>query len=126
MLTATTKQEQAAAVADTTARKIRELRVADGVEHEITKDQLLAAYLNAAFFDNGAYGIQVAAQRYFSTSAQDLNLRQSALLAGIVENPAKYDPIANASPALTRRNEVLARMADVGYITRAQAQATEE
>jgi membrane peptidoglycan carboxypeptidase len=126
ILTATTQQQEEAAVADTTARKIRELRMAAAVEHEMTKDQLLAAYLNAAFFDHGAYGIQVAAERYFSTSAQDLNLRQSALLAGIVENPAKYDPIASASAALTRRNEVLARMADLGYITQAQAQATEK
>ncbi len=124
ILSATTTQQQQEAVADTTSRKIRELRMAAAVEHELTKDQLLAAYLNAAFFDNNAYGIQVAAERYFSTSAQDLNLRQSALLAGIVENPAKYDPIANASAALIRRNVVLARMADLGYITRAQAQAT--
>src|SRR5260370_17449918 len=94
---------------------MRELRTAADVEHELPKDQLLAAYLNAAFFDNNAYGIQVAAERYFSTSAQDLNLRQSALLAGIVENPAKYDPIANASAALIRRNAVLAPIADLRY-----------
>src|SRR5260370_48118 len=126
MLSATTQQPQEEAVADTTARKIREVRMAGGVEEEVTKDQLLGGYLQPAFFANGACGIQVAAERCFSTSALDLNLRQSALLAGIVENPAKYDPIDNASAALTRRNEVLARMADLGYITRAQAQATEE
>ncbi|HEX4660017.1 MAG TPA: transglycosylase domain-containing protein [Streptosporangiaceae bacterium] len=125
ILTATTKQEQAAAVADTTARKLRELRMAAAVEHEMTKNQLLAAYLNAAFFDNNAYGIQVAAERYFSTSALNLNLRQSALLAGVVENPAAYDPFANPSAALARRKVVLERMADLGYITRAQAHATE-
>jgi membrane peptidoglycan carboxypeptidase len=123
ILTATTKQEQAAAVADTTSRKIRELRMAADVEHEMTKDQLLAAYLNAAFFNNNAYGIQVAAERYFRTSALRLTLPQAALLAGLVENPAKYDPFTNSSGALTRRNVVLARMADLGYITRADAEA---
>src|SRR5260370_29875980 len=118
MLSATTTQPQQEAVADTTSRKIRELRMAAAVEHELTKDQLLAAYLNAAFFDNNAYGIQVAAERYFSTSAQDLNLRQSSLLPRIVENPANYDPISHASAPLIRRNVVLARIADLGYITR--------
>jgi membrane peptidoglycan carboxypeptidase len=126
ILTATTKQEQQAAVEDTTSRKIRELRMAADVEHELTKDQLLAAYLNVAFFNNNAYGIQVAAERYFSTSALHLNLRQSALLAGMVENPTAYDPFANPQAALTRRNVVLSRMADLGYITRAQATATEK
>jgi membrane peptidoglycan carboxypeptidase len=125
ILTATTKQEQEAAVADTTSRKIRELRMAADVEHEMTKDQLLAAYLNVAFFDHEAYGIQVAAERYFSTTAQKLTLREAALLAGLVENPSAYDPISDPQAALARRNVVLGRMADLGYITRAQAQATE-
>jgi membrane peptidoglycan carboxypeptidase len=125
ILTATTKQEQDAAVADTTSRKIRELRMAADVEHEMTKDQLLAAYLNVAFFDHEAYGIQVAAERYFSTTAQKLTLREAALLAGLVENPSAYDPISDPQAALARRNVVLSRMADLGYITRAQAQATE-
>jgi membrane peptidoglycan carboxypeptidase len=126
ILTATTKQQQEAAVEDTTSRKIRELRMAADVEHEMTKDQLLAAYLNVAFFDHEAYGIQVAAERYFSTSALKLNLRQAALLAGLVENPAAYDPISDPQAALDRRNVVLSRMADLHYITRAQAQVTEK
>jgi membrane peptidoglycan carboxypeptidase len=126
ILTATTKQQQQAAVEDTTARKIRELRMAADVEHEMTKDQLLAAYLNVAFFDNNAYGIQVAAERYFSTTAAKLNLRQAALLAGLVENPSSYDPLSDPKDALSRRNTVLARMADLGYITQAQARATEK
>ena len=126
ILTATTKQQVDAAVADTTSRKIRELRMAADVEHEMTKDQLLAAYLNVAFFNNGAYGVEVAAERYFSTSAVKLNLRQAALLAGMVENPAAYDPFNFPSTALDRRNVVLTRMADLGYITQAQARATEK
>jgi membrane peptidoglycan carboxypeptidase len=126
ILTATTKQQQEAAVEDTTARKIRELRMAADVEHEMTKDELLAAYLNVAFFDREAYGIQVAAERYFSTTAQNLTLREAALLAGLVENPAAYDPISDPKDALSRRNTVLARMADLHYITQAQAKATEK
>jgi membrane peptidoglycan carboxypeptidase len=126
ILTATTKQQQETAVEDTTSRKIRELRMAADVEHEMTKDQLLAAYLNVAFFDHEAYGIQVAAERYFSTTAAKLTLREAALLAGLVENPAAYDPISNPQAALDRRNVVLARMADLHYITQAQAQATEK
>jgi membrane peptidoglycan carboxypeptidase len=126
ILTATTKQQQQAAVEDTTSRKIRELRMAADVEHEMTKDQLLAAYLNVAFFNNNAYGIEVAAERYFSTAAAKLNLREAALLAGLVENPAAYDPFANPSKAIARRNVVLSRMADLHYITQAQAQATEK
>jgi membrane peptidoglycan carboxypeptidase len=126
ILTASNKQQQQAAVEDTTARKIRELRMAADVEHEMTKDQLLAAYLNVAFFDNNAYGIQVAAERYFSTTATKLNLRQAALLAGLVENPSAYDPLSDPQAALARRNTVLARMGDLGYITQAQARATEK
>jgi membrane peptidoglycan carboxypeptidase len=126
ILTASTKQQQEAAVEDTTSRKIRELRMAAEVEHEMTKDQLLAAYLNVAFFDHEAYGIQVAAERYFSTTAAKLTLREAALLAGLVENPTKYDPIGEPQAALARRNVVLDRMAALHYITQAQAQATEK
>ncbi len=126
ILTATTKEQQDAASEETITRKIRELRMAADVEHEMTKDQLLDAYLNAAYFENNAYGIQVAAERYFSTSALDLTLPQAALLAGLVRNPSLYDPLADPTNAIDRRNTVLTRMAQVGYITQATAQATEK
>ena len=126
ILTATTKQQQDDASEDTVARKIRELRMAAVVEHEMTKQQLLAAYLNAAYYDESAYGIQVAAERYFSTSAAGLTLPEAALLAGLVRNPTAYNPVYNPGPAIERRNTVLARMAQVGYITRAQAAAAEK
>jgi membrane peptidoglycan carboxypeptidase len=92
----------------------------------MTKDQLLDAYLNAAFFNNSAYGIQVAAERYFSVSALHLTLPEAALLAGLVRNPTLYDPLANPADAITRRNTVLDRMAQLNYITQAQAQATKK
>jgi membrane peptidoglycan carboxypeptidase len=123
----TTAQEDA--TEDTAERKIRELRIAANVVHELSPHQLLAAYLNVAFFDNNAYGIQVAASRYFGpqTDAADLNLAQSALLAGMVENPSQDNPLgdpAQQANALNRRNTVLARMASLGYISQATANQT--
>lgn len=113
------------AAADTIGRKIRELRMAVRVEHSMSKNQILAGYLNVAYFGNESYGIQTAAHRYFSESAAKLSVRQAALLAGIVENPSAYDPLMHASTARERRNTVLARMAQLGYLTQAKATADE-
>src|SRR5580692_8358114 len=74
------------------SRKIAQLRIAATVEHEMTQDQLLAAYLNVAFFSEQSYGIQVAAERYFSEPASALTLTQAADLAGIVQQPYAFDP----------------------------------
>jgi membrane peptidoglycan carboxypeptidase len=126
VLTATTPAEQQAAIADTLGRKIRELKMAANVEHEMTKDQLLTALLNVAYYNNSSYGIQVAAERYFSTSAADLTLPEAALLAGLVRDPVLYNPFTNPANAIGRRNMVLAAMAQVGYITKKQAAATEK
>ena len=121
ILTAKTRAEQNDCTSHTLARKLTELRAAADVEHKLTKAQLLTAYLNAAYFENQAYGIQVAAQRYFATSAKRLTLPQAALLAGLVENPAGYDPVTNPSAALARRATVLQQMAKFGYISQAVA-----
>ena len=125
LLTAADSAGQRAAAADTLARKVRELRIAVNIEHELTQDQLLAAYLNAAYFDNETYGVEVAAQRYFGTTAAGLTLDQSALLAGLVENPSLYDPLTNPAAAVQRRNLVLTRMAQLRYISRPAAAAAE-
>jgi len=125
ILTATTPQQVVDASAQTPERKIRELRMAAIVEHEMTKDQLLAAYLNAAYFENQAYGIEVAAQRYFGTTAAGLTLSESAMLAGMVEYPTFYNPLVNPQNALNRRNEVLQKMAQQGYITVAASRAAQ-
>jgi membrane peptidoglycan carboxypeptidase len=114
------------ATAETVGRKIRELRMAVRVEHTMSRNQILAGYLNAAFFGNQSYGIQVGAQRYFSIPAAKLTLSQAAMLAGIVENPSQYNPLGTAAQVLAtekRRNIVLARMAQLHYITTAQAEA---
>jgi membrane peptidoglycan carboxypeptidase len=126
ILTATTAAQQQAAYAQTIGRKVRELRMAANVEREMTKQQLLAALLNAAFYDNGAVGIQVAAQRYFSVDAAQLNLPQAALLAGLVRNPNAYNPVTNPQQAIARRNVVLERMAQIRDISEATAKATEK
>jgi membrane peptidoglycan carboxypeptidase len=110
----------------TPQRKIRELRIAANVEHELTPNQLLAAYLNVAYFENEAYGIQVAAERYFSTTAKHLKLTQAAMLAGMVEDPTADDPVVYPKAARTRRNVVLARMAQLGKISTATAAAAEK
>jgi len=113
----------AGATSETLGRKVRELRMAARVEHTMTKNQILAGYLNAAYFGSSAYGVEVAAQRYFSTDASKLTLPQAALLAGLVENPTAYDPINYPKEATARRDQVLQRMVQVGDITQAQADA---
>jgi membrane peptidoglycan carboxypeptidase len=104
-----TTAEQAA-TAESLSRKLNELRMAVDVEHTMSKQDILAGYLNDAYFGNGAYGIEAAAETYFNTTAAKLNLAQAATLAGIVENPTAYDPIANPATSVVRRNTVLARM----------------
>jgi membrane peptidoglycan carboxypeptidase len=126
LLTAADSAEQRAAVADSAARKIRELRIAVAVERQLTKNQLLAAYLNVAYFDNEAYGIEVAAERYFGTTASHLTLPEAALLAGMVQNPTAFDPLIYSGAAMARRNVVLGRMAQLHYITTAAAAAAEK
>jgi membrane peptidoglycan carboxypeptidase len=121
ILAAQTPTQVAACTEETVARKLRELRVAANVMRRMNRHQLLAAYLNAAYFDNQAYGIQVAAQFYFSTPARSLTLIQAAMLAGLVQNPAAYDPTQHPVASINRRNLVLRKMAQLGYIGWARA-----
>lgn len=124
-LSGNTQQIQAAD-AETVGRKLNELRMAVDVEQRLTKQDILAGYLNDAFFGHQAYGVEAAAETYFGTTASALTLTQAATLAGIVENPSAYDPINNPLTAVERRNTVLARMAETNNgITAAQATAAE-
>ncbi|MDQ0600097.1 membrane peptidoglycan carboxypeptidase [Streptomyces canus] len=116
----------AQATQQTLGRKIRELKYAIQVEEELGKKKILENYLNITFFGQQAYGVEAAAQRYFSKSAKDLTLAQSALLAGIVQSPSRYDPINDEAEATKRRNIVLQRMAEVGDISRAEAAKAQE
>ncbi|CAL9485109.1 Biosynthetic peptidoglycan transglycosylase [Streptomyces sp. enrichment culture] len=111
----------AQATQQTLGRKIRELKYAIQVEEELGKKAILENYLNITFFGQQAYGIEAAAQRYFSKPAKDLNLQESALLAGIVQSPTRYNPVNDEAEATKRRNVVLQRMAEVGDISQAEA-----
>ncbi len=107
-------------------RKIQQLRLAIDVEHELTPQALLASYLNVAYFDNSAYGIQVASEVYFSKKASQLTLPEAALLAGIVQSPTAYDPFGSPAAAMQRRNVVLDRMSVLHYISKATALAAKK
>ena len=115
--TADTPEEAAAADEQTVGRKLREARLALALEETYSKDEILTRYLNIAYFGAGAYGIQAAAQRYFSVNAIDLTLPQAAVLAGLVQSPTNDDPLANPENAQARRDVVLNRMHDLRHIT---------
>ncbi|MCX5377510.1 transglycosylase domain-containing protein [Streptomyces sp. NBC_00091] len=102
-------------------RKIRELKYSIQVEEELGKKKILENYLNITYFGQQAYGIESAAQRYFSKPAKDLTLDESALLAGLVQSPSRYDPVNDSQEAMKRRNVVLQRMADMKDISQTEA-----
>ncbi|WP_342775779.1 transglycosylase domain-containing protein [Nonomuraea deserti] len=121
---ATTEKEKNAALEASYARKLRELRYAMAVEAKYTKSEILEKYLNIAYFGASAYGVEAAAKRFFGVSAAELNLVQSATLAGAVQDPNMTDPNLSRehrARLLHRRNVVLDRMAELGKITPAQA-----
>lgn len=115
------KEKIAAAQADTYERKWNELRYAIAFERKYSKDWILERYLNVVYFGDGAYGIEAAAQRYFSVPASQLNLKQAATLAGLVKNPSRYDPTDSPQEAKQRRNVVIERMRQLGVISDARA-----
>ena len=104
----------------TVQRKLKEACLALKLNDAWPKERILATYLNQVYYGNLAYGIEAAAQTYFSKSARNLNLREAALLAGLTQAPSAYDPFVDPERALERRNEVLAAMHDQGVITPAQ------
>lgn len=104
----------------TLKRKVREAYLALQVEKIYSKDEILGMYLNTVYYGEGAYGIEAAAQTYFSKSASELTLAQTALLAGLPQRPTGLNPVNNPNDALARRNQVLRRMLSNNYITQAQ------
>jgi penicillin-binding protein 1A len=107
----------------TFARKFREAAIAMRMENRYTKDQILEMYLNDVYFGNGVYGIGTAARYYFGEPASRLSPSQAALLAGIIQAPSDYDPVAHPKRAERRRNTVLDHMESLGWITTAEADA---
>ncbi|MCM0678734.1 penicillin-binding protein, partial [Micromonospora phytophila] len=116
------ERQRAAATEMTTARKLQEMRYALALERELSKDEILARYLNIAYFGAGAYGVAAASKRYFSKAPADLTLAEAALLAGLVRSPHTDDPInGDADSALRRRAYVLDRLVESGLVAPAEA-----
>lgn len=101
----------------TLSRKAQEAVLAMQLERRMTKDDILAYYINIAYFGAGAYGAASAAETYFSKELSELTLAESALLAGLVKAPSSYEPDKNPEKALERRAYVLGCMLKNGYIT---------
>jgi len=104
----------------TIEEKIREGLLAIKLEQSMSKDQILATYLNTVYFGHGAYGIQAAARTYFGKPASELTVLESASLAGVLHAPDLYDPINRPSDNWYRRNYALDQMAQYGYISQGQ------
>ncbi|MBV9789173.1 MAG: penicillin-binding protein, partial [Chloroflexi bacterium] len=105
------------------SRKIREAILAFHLSRQYSKEQVLSFYLNEVYYGNMAYGIEAAAQSYFSKPAHDLNLAEASLLAGLVQSPSELNPFNNPEAAKARQKIVLDLMARQGRVTREQADA---
>ncbi|MGH3072526.1 MAG: transglycosylase domain-containing protein [Gaiellaceae bacterium] len=104
----------------TVERKLKEACLALKLDDAWTKNRILATYMNQVYYGNLAYGIEAAAQTYFSKKARELTLPEAALLAGLPQAPSLYDPFNRTETAMNRRNQVLAAMLAEGDITREQ------
>jgi len=104
----------------TLMRKIKEAFLAIRIEQLLSKDEILALYLNKIYLGYRAYGVGAAAQVYFGKSVDQLSLSEMAMIAGLPKAPSTFNPLYSHSRALARRNVVLARMLDQNYITQQQ------
>jgi penicillin-binding protein 1A len=95
--------------------KTKEWIISVNLEKRFTKEEIIAMYLNTASFSSNSYGIKVAAKTYFNTEPDSLNLQQSAMLVGMLQNPSLYNPKRNPNNALKKRNEVLYKVFKAGY-----------
>jgi penicillin-binding protein 1A len=104
-------------------RKIKEALLAIKIEREFSKDKILELYLNYIYLGQGAYGLEAASRIYFGKSVKDLTVDESAVLASLPKAPTKYNPFRNPERILERRNYVLLRMLEDGYITQEEYEA---
>jgi len=104
----------------TYSRKFKEIMLAIKTEKNFSKQEILNMYLNSIYFGSNAYGIENASNLYFGISASELDINQSAILAGIIKSPAYYSPINHPDNCFKRKNLVLKQMYDNGYITMQQ------
>ncbi|WP_062267214.1 penicillin-binding protein 1A [Endozoicomonas arenosclerae] len=98
------------------SRKFNEILLALQIEQELTKDEIFELYLNKIYLGNRAYGVEAAAQVYYGKSIDELDLAQWAMIAGLPKAPSRYNPINGPERALVRRNWILGRMLDLGYV----------
>ncbi len=101
-------------------RKINEIVLSLNIERELSKEEILALYMNKIFLGQRSYGFAAAAQTYFGRTIDQLTVDEYALLAGLPKAPSTLNPVANPEAAKNRRDYVLRRMAELGYITEAQ------
>jgi penicillin-binding protein 1A len=101
----------------TAKRKVQEMILALQLEHTYTKDQILTAYINRVYLGSGAYGVDAAARTYFGKSAREINLRESAIIAGLLRAPSKFSPAHNPTLAMDRAKTVLQAMVEEDYIS---------
>jgi 1A family penicillin-binding protein len=108
---------------ETISRKVREAVLAMELFRRYPKDKILEIYLNQIYYGNLAYGIEAASETYFGKPATDLTLAEAAMLAGLPQSPAIYDPFSNPEGTKARQQVVLGLMVEAGAITQAQADA---
>ena len=108
----------------TIKRKAQEVIIAFWLEAWLTKQEILSRYLSSVYFGDGVYGLRAAAHHYFNRNPENLNLAQSAMLAGLVQAPSRLAPTHNLKLAQARSQLVLRAMADTGAISRSRAQRT--
>ncbi|MFI5929309.1 transglycosylase domain-containing protein [Micromonospora sp. NPDC051543] len=115
---ATTPKEVQEATQQTSLRKVKEMRMALDLEKEMSKEDIMERYLNSAYFGHRAYGIYAASEIFFSKTPKDLTPVEAATLAGLVKSPSEYDPAdSDQKEATGRRNYVLDRMSQLGYMS---------
>jgi membrane peptidoglycan carboxypeptidase len=120
------KIERERAQEQTVTRKMREARLSIQLEQSMSKEEILTGYLNVVEFTDRIFGVGAAAKAYFNTTPDKLTIAQSALLAGMVNNPYLYNPVTNPEEALRRRNLVIDTMAETRSITEANAEAAKK
>ena len=105
----------------TIRRKLQEAAIATWLDTRLTKDEILTKYLDSVYFGAGATGISAAANTYFNKAVRDLNIAESAMLAGLIRAPSKLNPVADLNASRERAGLVLQAMVDAGFITREEA-----
>jgi penicillin-binding protein 1A len=101
-------------------RKMIEAALAYRIETELTKEEILEAYMNRIYFGSGYYGVETASQAYFGKPASLMNLPEAAMLAGLIRSPNRFSPFNNLKKAVRERNAVLKRMRKLDFITESQ------